>query len=139
MSQNQQVVEATGSILVACINQTPNPGEKMGAAMSVAFNAITTTAAMMMGARFKPHEGVYPSMDHVLLASFLINAGCSLSSDATVRVEFSPERVIEALTDFHKFTGREGESLLDPDLKQMVDNETKIDLSKFGANRKFLQ
>lgn len=62
-----------------------------------------------------------------------------MSSDATVRVEFSPERMLEALEDFGKFTGRSGVNLLDPVLQKLVETTSKVDLSQFGSNSKFLQ
>jgi hypothetical protein len=139
MGNNQDIISATGTLLVQRLNQQTDPGEKMGTAMSVAFNGIVTTAAMMMGRQFNPQQNVFPSMDHILLASLLINAGCSMSSDATVRVEFSPERMLEALEDFGKFTGRSGVNLLDPVLQKLVETTSKVDLSQFGSNSKFLQ
>lgn len=62
-----------------------------------------------------------------------------MSSDAQVRTEFSPERMLEALEDFKKFTGRDGIGLIDPVLRLMLEQSTKVDLSKFGSNSKFLQ
>lgn len=139
MSRNQGLVAASGMLLAQHLNSITDPGEKMGAVMAFSFNGIVSTAAMMMGSKFNPKEDVFPSMDHVLLATFLINAGCSMSSDASVRVEFSPERMLEALEDFKKYTGRDGLGLIDPILRLMLEKATTVDLSKFGDNRKFLQ
>lgn len=136
---SQELVTTSGMILARHLNSITNPAEKMGDVMAFSFNGIVSTAAMMMGSQFKPQENVFPSMDHILLATFVINAGCSMSSDAQVRTEFSPERMLEALEDFKKFTGRDGIGLIDPVLRLMLEQSTKVDLSKFGSNSKFLQ
>lgn len=138
-TRNQLIVEATASILVQAINAQPDPISKMHTAMSVGFHGLVINAGLLMGSGLKVQEGIYPSMDHILLASFMIQSSCSMSSDATVRVEFSPARVLECLDDFQKFTGRSGEHLVDPVLLDSVKKATTVDLSKFGANRKFLQ
>ena len=136
---NQDIVHATGSLLVQRLNEQTDPGEKITTAMSVAFNAITAGAATIMGSQFDARNGKYPTNDHCLLTAILIHQGCSMMSDASVRVEFSPIRMWEALEDFRRFTGRDGEHLIDPALLQALKKATTVDLSKFGDNRKFLQ
>ena len=136
---NQKIVEATGSLLVQCLNERTDPGEKVTTALSVTFNALTTAAAMLMGSKFDPNNKVYPSNDLALLTGFLIHECCTMMSDASVRVEFSPPRVLEALQDFKNFTNRDGEHLLDPALLEGIKRATQVDASKFGPNSKFLQ
>jgi hypothetical protein len=136
---NQDIVHATGSLLVQRLNEQTDPREKITTGMSVAFNAITTTAAMLMGTQFDARNGKFPTNDHCLLALLLIHEGATMMTDATVRVEFSPYRLHEALEDFQRFTGRDGKGLLDDNLRTALERVTKVDASKFGANGKFLQ
>lgn len=136
---NQDIVNEVGSALVKALNGQTHPGDKITTALSATFNLITSTAAMLMGSAFDPMNEKYPNNDHVLLASFLMTEACALNSDASVRVEFSPPRLWEALEDFKRFTGRDGEHLIDPNLLFLVKKATEVDATKFGPNSKFLQ
>ncbi len=138
-SAYQQVVEESGRLLIDDINNRSTPGDKMGSVIAVSFNNIVSTAAMLMGSAFDPQQGTFPSMDHVLLAQFVIYSSCSINSGAEVHMEFSPFRVWEALEDFKRFTGRDGERLIDPILMAAVKKTVTVDPSKFGPNAKFLQ
>ena len=135
---NTALIETTGSLLVARINSLGEPGAKVGTGMAVTFNTLTTTAAMIMRG-FNPHQNKFPTNDHILLVSFLVYEGCSLSSDASAHVEFSMPRLLDALHDFERFTGRNGEHLVNETLLETMKRETAVDASKFGPNSKFLQ
>jgi hypothetical protein len=129
---------ATGNAMVGLINTLPDPGEKCSAAMAFAFNAATSLAAMIMDG-FDAKNNKLPNPDHNLLALLLINEGCTMSSAGDAIIEFSTHRLRDALDQFQKITGRSGESLLNVHLRQVMVENTKVDLSKFGPNSKFLQ
>lgn len=129
---------ATGAAMVGLINTLPDPGEKCSVAMAFGFNAATSLAAMIMDG-FDAKNNQLPNPDHNLLALLLINEGCTMSSSGDAIIEFSMHRLRDALDQFQKITGRSGEPLLNKTLRENMDNNTKVDLSQFGDNRKFLQ
>lgn len=127
----------TGAAIVALINSIPDPAEKCSVAMAMAFNSATSLAAMIME-KFDASQGRLPTADHNLLALFLIYEACSMTSDGTARIEFSPMRVKDALTSFEKFTGQKGDHLVNKHLMMAVDNMSIVNKNGFGPdNAKF--